>query len=170
MMISVADVCMESMVDGEGVRAVLFGAGCTHACMNCHNPQSWDIDNGTWVSLQYIFDDLGVATRKLLDGVTFSGGDPMYQAAAFCELAKMIHAVPNRDVWCYTGYVFEDLINFRDAKYELLINVDVLVDGLYIHELRDLTLGFRGSSNQRIIDVRESLKHGTAIEYVVRMF
>jgi len=165
-MISVADLCTESVVDGEGLRVVLFGAGCTHACRGCHNPQSWDINNGTWVSVQEIFNRLRLARNAISSGVTFSGGDPMYQPLAFCELAKMVKSIPDKDVWCYTGYLFEDLIRTHDEKYELLKYVDVLVDGRYIHELRDLTLAFRGSSNQRIIDVQESLKHGTIIDYL----
>lgn len=174
LMISVADVVHESIVDGVGVRAVLFGAGCSHACVGCHNPQSWDINNGRQVALDYIFNELDIVANPLLRGVTFSGGDPMYQAEAFCELAKMIRVVPSANyrrkgstmtVWCYTGYLFEDLISTHDAKYELLQNVDVLVDGRYVHELRDFRLIYRGSRNQRFIDVQASLKQGVAIDY-----
>ena len=168
--ISIADIYLESIVDGVGLRRVLFGAGCSHECKGCHNPQSWDINYGAWVSVQEVFEQLNIAHNPLLQGVTFSGGDPMYQPVAFCELARMIKAIPDLDIWCYTGYQFEDLIRKRDDKYELLTLVDVLVDGRYVHELRDLTLAFRGSSNQRIIDVQESLKHGTAIDYHWRRF
>jgi len=165
-MISVIGIAKETAVDGIGLRASLYGAGCPHACNGCHNPQSWDINNGTWFSVQDIFDRLNIAGSVLLSGITFSGGEPMSQPGAFCELAQMVKTIPNRDVWCYTGYLFEDLISNRDEKYELLTHVDVLVDGKYISELRDITLAFRGSSNQRIIDVKESLKQNTIVEHV----
>ena len=174
LMISVADVVRESISDGIGVRRVLFGAGCSHGCPKCHKPQLWDIDFGAWVSVQEIFDEMKIIGNPLLSGVTFSGGDPMYQPEAFCELAKMIRAVPSANyrrkgstmtVWCYTGYLFEDLISTHDSKYELLQNVDVLVDGRYVHELRDFRLIYRGSRNQRFIDVQESLKQGAVIDY-----
>ena len=169
-MISIADIYRSSIVDGNGLRVVVFGAGCSHACVGCHNPQSWDINYGTWLSIQEVFNNLNLARRKLLRGVTFSGGDPMYQPMAFYELACMVKTIPNLDVWCYTGYQFEDLICNHDERYELLTQVDVLVDGQYVQELRDLTLQFRGSSNQRIIDVPKSLEHGMVIEYIVSRF
>ena len=153
------------MVDGEGFRHVLYGAGCSHACEGCHNPQTWDIEYSTWLSVQEVFDQLDFNRKIPPCGVTFSGGDPMYQSKAFLELAKMVKSIPDKTVWCYTGYLFEDLIRDRDDKYALLEYVDVLVDGRYIQELRDLRLTYRGSSNQRIIDVQESLKRSEVVIY-----
>ena len=164
MMISIMGLSRETISEGLGLRVAVFGAGCIHRCAYCHNPKTWDINNGSWVTVQEVYGNLGLDRNPLLCGVTFTGGDPMYQAKAFCELAKMIKGVPERDIWCYTGYLFEDIINNRDEKYELLKLVDVLVDGRYVDELCDTTLAFRGSSNQRIIDVPESLRHGITIE------
>ena len=169
-MIYVGDICPESAVDGEGLRAVIYGTGCIHECKGCHNPQTWDINYGSLVSIQEVFNHLNLTRNILLDGVTFSGGDPMYQPMAFYELARMVKSIPDRDIWCYTGYQFEDLIINHDERYQLLTQIDVLVDGRYIQELRDIGLQFRGSSNQRIIDVQESLKHGAVIEYHVPNF
>jgi anaerobic ribonucleoside-triphosphate reductase activating protein len=162
-MISVADIYFGSLVDGDGIRDIVFGAGCSHRCEKCHNPQTWDINNGSWVTVQEVFDKLDLTKNPLLDGVTFSGGDPMYQPKAFCELAKKIKEVPKMDIWCYTGYTFEEIVNCKDEKYELLKQVNVLVDGKFVKELRDLSLLYRGSSNQRIIDVQESLKQNRVI-------
>jgi len=169
-MISVAGIYRETIVDGSGLRTSVYGAGCSHACNGCHNPQTWYIDNGTWLSVQEVFDQSRIAHHKISRGITFSGGDPMYQAKAFLELAKMVKSVPNKSIWCYTGYLFEDLICDRDDKYALLEYVDVLVDGRYVRELRDLTLAYRGSSNQRFIDVQESLKRGATVEYILSKF
>ena len=164
MMISIMGLSRETISEGLGLRVAIFGAGCIHRCINCHNPQTWDINNGSLVTVQEVYNSLGLNRNPLLSGVTFTGGDPMYQAKAFCELAKMIKNVPERDIWCYTGYLFEDVVNSQDEKYELLKLVDVLVDGRYVDELRDTTLALRGSPNQRIIDVPESLKQGRVIK------
>ena len=151
-------IVRETIVDGLGFRTAIYSAGCNHRCHNCHNPKTWDINNGVLVHVQEVYESLDIVRNPILSGVTFTGGDPMFQAEAFCELAKMIKKLHGKDIWCYTGYLLEEIIRSRDAKYELLKHVDVLVDGKYVDELRDLTLAFRGSSNQRIIDVQESLK------------
>jgi anaerobic ribonucleoside-triphosphate reductase activating protein len=163
-MISIADILPETISDGIGLRVVVFGAGCLHECKGCHNPQSWDIDNGTFVTIQEVYDRLNLANNKLLSGVTFTGGDPMYQAGAFYELAKMIRSNSKADIWCYTGYLFEEIINTQDERLDLLRLTDVLVDGRYVDSLRDLSLAFRGSSNQRIIDVQESIKRKSIVD------
>ena len=166
-MISVKGIIPETISDGIGWRKSIYCAGCSHRCYNCHNPQTWDIDNGTFVSIQELYNEI-MKPHPILQGITFTGGDPMYQAKAFSELAKMIKANSQYDIWCYTGFLFEDIINNQDEKYELLKNIDVLVDGRYIDSLRDLTLAFRGSKNQRIIDVQESLKKNAVIEVILR--
>ena len=169
-LISIAGFYGETISDGIGVRASVYGAGCSHACKGCHNPQTWDVNNGTWVSVQEVFEALNLSKNSLLRGVTFSGGDPMYQAKAFSELARLVKTVPQKSIWCYTGYLFEEIACNQDDKYELLTHVDVLVDGRFMYDIRDISLPFRGSPNQRIIDVQQSLKQGAVIEYHLPKF
>ena len=168
--ISILDIEPQSMVDGEGVRAVIFCAGCDFKCYNCHNPKTWDIDNGYEVSVQEIYEKLNLERNPILHGITFSSWEPMLQAKSFLELSKMIKQNPKKDIWCYTGYLFEDIIRNKDEKYELLKMIDVLVDGQYIDDLRDLTLAFRGSKNQRIIDVQQSLMQNSIIDFNLKKF
>jgi anaerobic ribonucleoside-triphosphate reductase activating protein len=155
--ISIMDILPESIMDGDRIRTVIFCAGCDFKCNNCHNPTTWDINNGYDVPVQEVYDKLNKRSR-LVSGITFSGGEPMLQAKSFLELAKMIKANLLWTIWCYTGYTFEEIIKDKDDKYELLKEIDILVDGRYIHELRDFEIKYRGSRNQRIIDVQESLK------------
>ncbi len=140
------------MVDGPGFRTSIYCAGCGHHCPGCHNPQSWNFDGGREMSTEEI---MKIIEADPYANVTFSGGDPMYQAVGFAELAREIHKRTNKDIWCYTGFTFESLIN-HDQR-ELLEQIDVLVDGPFIEKLRDTDLLFRGSSNQRLIDVQSSL-------------
>ena len=161
--ISIMKIISETIADGIGWRKSIYCAGCIHQCYNCHNPQTWDIDNGTFLSVQELYNEI-MDDNPLLDGITFTGGDPMFQAKSFLELSKMIKANSKYDIWCYTGFLFEDIISNKDDKYELLKMIDVLVDGQYIDDLRDLNIAFRGSKNQRIIDVQESLKQNIIIE------
>jgi len=161
--IYIKDIEPESLVDGIGIRTVIFCTGCDFKCENCHNEQIWDMNSGYLIPIQKIYDSLGI-DNPTLSGVTFSGGEPMKQAKAFHELAKMIKNNSQWDIWCYTGYLFEDIVSSKDDKYELLQLVDVLVDGQYVDELKKFTLAFRGSSNQRIIDVQKSLKQNAVVE------
>ena len=140
------------MVDGPGFRTSIYCAGCRHKCHGCHNPQSWDFSGGREMSTEEL---MRIIVADPYANVTFSGGDPMYQAAGFAELARAIHRRTNKDIWCFTGFRFEDLI--QHDQRELLEQLDVLVDGPYVASLRDPDLLFRGSSNQRIIDVQASL-------------
>ena len=140
------------MVDGPGFRTSIYCAGCRHKCPGCHNPQSWDFSGGREMSTEEL---MRIIVADPYANVTFSGGDPMYQAAGFAELARAIHRRTNKDIWCFTGFRFEDLI--QHDQRELLEQLDVLVDGPYVASLRDPDLLFRGSSNQRIIDVQASL-------------
>ena len=140
------------MVDGPGFRTSIYCAGCRHKCPGCHNPQSWDFSGGREMSTEEL---MRIIVADPYANVTFSGGDPMYQAAGFAELARAIHRRTNKDIWCFTGFRFEDLI--QHDQRELLEQLDVLVDGPYVAALRDPDLLFRGSSNQRIIDVQASL-------------
>ena len=157
-MIQVLDILQETTVDGPGFRTSIYCAGCNHQCPGCHNPQSWDFKAGTPMSEDEL---LRVVLADEFADVTFSGGDPMYQAEGFAQLARMIKEQSNKTIWCFTGFRFEQLKD--PAQWELLRHVDVLVDGPYVAALRDTSLRFRGSSNQRLIDVQKSLKEGRVI-------
>ena len=151
-MIRVLDIIEDTMVDGPGFRTSIYCAGCRHKCPGCHNPQSWDFNGGRWMSTEEL---LKIILADPFANVTFTGGDPMYQCDGFAELARAIHQQSNKDIWCYTGFTFESLIT--RAQRELLELLDVVVDGPFIKKLRDPDLLFRGSSNQRLIDVQASL-------------
>jgi len=157
-MIRVLDILEDTMVDGPGFRTSIYCAGCRHQCPGCHNPQSWAFDGGREMTTEQI---MKIIEADPYANVTFSGGDPMYQASGFAELAREIHKRTNKDIWCYTGFSFESLIN--PEQRELLELLDVLVDGPFIEKLRDTDLLFRGSSNQRLIDVQASLYKGKVV-------
>ncbi|MBQ8462802.1 MAG: anaerobic ribonucleoside-triphosphate reductase activating protein [Prevotella sp.] len=160
-MIRVLSVIEDTMVDGPGFRTSIYCAGCNHQCPGCHNPQSWDFGGGHEMTVEQIMRI--IEADPYTRGVTFSGGDPMYQAAGFAELARQIHRRTQKDIWCYTGFTFESLIH--DDQRELLNELDVLVDGPYIEKFSDPDLLFRGSYNQRIIDVPRSLAEGKVCLY-----
>ena len=157
-MIKIAGINKNDMVNGEGVCVSSFLQGCPFHCEGCHNPQSWDFKGGREMSTAQL---MRIIMADPFANVTFTGGDPMYQAAGFAELARAIHEQSNKDIWCYTGFTFESLIN--EDQRELLEQLDVLVDGPFIEKLRDPDLLFRGSSNQRLIDVQASLYAGKTI-------
>ncbi len=157
-MIRVLDIIEDTMVDGPGFRTSIYCAGCRHKCPGCHNPQSWDFNGGRWMSTDEL---MKIIVADPFANVTFTGGDPMYQCDGFAELARAIHQQTNKDIWCYTGFSFESLIT--RAQRELLELLDVLVDGPFIEKLRDPDLLFRGSSNQRLIDVQKTLFAGEII-------
>jgi anaerobic ribonucleoside-triphosphate reductase activating protein len=154
-MIRVLDIIEDTMVDGPGFRTSIYCAGCRHHCPGCHNPQSWAFDQGHEMSTD---DIMKIIEADPYANVTFSGGDPMFQAEGFAELARAIHQRTNKDIWCFTGFTYESLIT--QEQRTLLEQIDVLVDGPYIEKLRDPDLLFRGSSNQRLIDVQASLYSG----------
>ena len=136
-----------STVDGEGLRYVVFVQGCTHNCAGCHNTASHALDGGHESDTADILDDI-YRRRHILDGVTFSGGEPFLQQAPLIEIAKVTHEI-GLDVWCYTGFTYEEV---KDT--ELIRHIDVLVDGKFIEELAD-NKPYRGSSNQRIIHIQK---------------
>ena len=148
------------MVDGPGFRTSIYCAGCPNHCPECHNPQSWDINHGTMTSTEEIMEEI---MGDPFANVTFSGGDPMFQAEGFTELAKAIRENSDKNIWCFTGYKFENLLK-NPAQVELLQLIDVLVDGPFIKHLAAPDLFFRGSSNQRIIHVQQSLAQGKVVE------
>ncbi len=157
--ISILEIVEDTTVDGPGFRTSVYSSGCPHHCPGCHNPQSWNIENGHSVE---IGDILKIILDDPFADVTFSGGDPMFQPQGFTELAKAIKQQSNKNIWCYTGFLFEELLQ-NPAQKELLKYIDVLVDGRFIEALKNEELRFRGSSNQRIIDVPASLERGEIV-------
>ena len=135
------------MADGPGLRTSIYCAGCMHHCPGCHNPQSWDMSGGKEMSIDDIME---VIRSDEFSNVSFSGGDPFYQVEGFTELARRIKAETSKTIWCWTGFLYED-IQADPYLSQLLPYIDVLVDGPFIEAMKDKDLLFRGSSNQRII-------------------
>lgn len=159
--IRLAGVIRESIVDGPGIRFVVFVQGCPHHCEGCHNPESHDFSGGYDCEPEKILAE--IKKNPLLDGVTFSGGEPLCQAAALLPLAKEIKKL-GLNLFIYTGSIFEDLLkNQNPDVMALLQEGDFLVDGPFVLAQRDLTLLFRGSQNQRILDLPQSLAQGQAV-------
>ena len=154
--ISVLQVVHDTMVDGPGMRTTVYCAGCPNHCPGCHNPESWDIQHGTPVSVATLLDEL---LADPFADVTFSGGDPMFQAEAFVRLADGLRERSRKTIWCYTGFTLEQLLRDGSSR-ELLCNIDVLVDGEFEVERKELNLQWKGSANQRVIDVPETLEKG----------
>lgn len=141
------DIALQTMADGPGLRTSIYCAGCLHHCPGCHNPQSWDMANGKWMTLDEIME---IIRKDEFSNVSFSGGDPFYQVEAFTNLAKRIKQETGKNIWCWTGFTLEE-IQADEHLAQLLPYIDTLVDGPFILEQRDTTLLFRGSPNQRII-------------------
>lgn len=154
----------DSIVDGPGLRMVVWTQGCPHQCPGCHNPQTHDLSGGFEMSTETIISQM--KDSRLQKGITLSGGEPFLQAKALLPIAKEAKAI-GFDVWSYTGFRFEELLNEKKVGYQdriaLLQNVDVLVDGRFVERLKSHDLLFRGSSNQRIIDVQQSLATGQIV-------
>jgi anaerobic ribonucleoside-triphosphate reductase activating protein len=150
--IRVLDIKYGTSVDGIGLRTSIYCAGCQNHCRGCHNPQSWDENGGEPTSVEVLFKNIVDADMN----VTFTGGDPMLHPEGFIELAQMIKNNTDKNIWCYTGYKFEDLM-LHPIRRKLVELCDVIVDGRYVESERDLSLHFRGSRNQRVIDVHKSL-------------
>ncbi len=164
----IAGIIRESIVDGPGIRFVVFGQGCPHDCPGCHNPDSHDFNGGYDCSIDKILEETD--KNPLLKGITFSGGEPFCQAEEFAFLGAKIKE-KGLSVVTFTGYTYEELIELDDKNINGLLEVtDLLIDGRYIAEQRDLTLRFRGSKNQRIIDMNKTRQTGNMViakEYMV---
>lgn len=156
--IRVQNIMHSSAVDGTGFRDVLFVNYCPHKCEGCHNQQTWDYENGTDMTVQEVFDSL---TESSITNVTFSGGEPFCQPKALTNLAKMLKGV-GKTIWAYSGFTFEQLMSKPETK-ELLELCDVLVDGKFIKAEAKLNMRFKGSENQRIIDVKKSLEQNKVV-------
>lgn len=159
-----AGVIKESIVDGPGIRFVVFGQGCPHRCPGCQNPQTHDFDGGYETDTENIL--AAIAKNPLLKGITLSGGDPFVQPQQMAELAEKAHE-RGLDVVTYTGYTIEELLDGLDEHpgwKQLLEQTDTLVDGRFLLEQKSMLLKFRGSKNQRVIDPKASLEQGRAVE------
>lgn len=160
MNIRIAGLVNDSIVDGPGFRFTVFTQGCPHHCPGCHNPQTHDFAAGNDADTEEIIAKF--RKNPLLDGITLSGGEPFCQAEACTEIAKAAKE-SGLNVWCYSGYTFEELVSGKEEWLFLLQEVDVLVDGRFELENRTLDCRFRGSRNQRLIDVPASLVEKKAI-------
>lgn len=159
-----AGIVRESIVDGPGIRFTVFAQGCPRRCPGCHNPHTWSFEGGFQAEPQQLLAEM----RKdpLVTGLTLSGGEPFAQPTAMAELARLAHGA-GYHVISYTGYLYEELLELattQPAVLELLRNIDVLIDGPFVQALKSYELRFRGSSNQRSIDVLASLATGKAVE------
>lgn len=156
------NITTDDMLNGDGLRTVLWVAGCEHHCKNCHNPVTWDIDGGlpfdAAAAEQELFEKL---SADYISGITFSGGDPLHKQnrEEITRLAKKVkEQLPGKNIWLYTGYLWEEIRELEIVKY-----IDIIVDGRYIDEIRDPKLHWKGSSNQRVIDVQETLRLGKVV-------
>ena len=165
-MIQYADIVYDTIVDGIGLRNTLYVSGCSHNCEGCHNKPLQDYNYGKKVFI----DDLANLLNQDNNDITFSGGEPFEQATQLNWLIAVIDTLRDKaginrpNIWVYSGYTFEEII-VDPVKKELLENIDVLVDGRFEIDKRNITLPFRGSTNQRIIDIQESLKGNGIVEY-----
>lgn len=153
----------DSIVDGEGIRTVIWTQGCPHRCLGCHNPETHDFNGGFATDTDNIIKQL--QSLDMQDGITLSGGDPFFQPAACAIISEYAH---NNDltVWCYTGYTFEELLELSISDKDILRlmnSIDVLIDGKFDLEKKSLDIRFRGSTNQRVIDLPKSLNEGKVV-------
>ena len=162
-MLKLSGIVEDSIVDGPGIRVTVFCQGCPHHCPGCHNPETWEFGCGTDIDEERILEI--VRSNPLCRGVTFSGGEPFAQAEGFAKLAKLLKQA-GYEVASYSGYTFEQLQKGSAAQQELLENIDILIDGPFIQAEKSLELVFRGSRNQRILDVPKSLATGEAVRTV----
>lgn len=157
----------DSIVDGPGLRMVIWAQGCIHNCYKCHNPQTHKLDGGIIVNTDYIINEM--KKLKLHKGITLSGGEPFLQAKGLSIIAQEAQT-NNLDVWCYTGFLFEELMSESNPNYmenmKLLKYIDVLVDGKFEEDKKNISLTLRGSTNQRIINVKETLKENKLILFL----
>lgn len=163
---NIAGINFESVVDGEGVRVVVFISGCLHNCKGCHNPASHSFTAGQPFT-QELQDEIiaYIQDTPFISGVTLSGGDPMYSAKDLVPFIKRLRAdVKGITIWIYSGFQYEKILE-NSEMYELLCLCDVLVDGEFVLEQRDITLAYKGSRNQRVIDIHKSLSSKNIIIY-----
>ena len=160
-MLDLSGIVSDSIVDGPGIRTTIFSQGCPHPCPGCHTPEPWDFGCGTRIPVEEIVKI--VQANPLCRGVTFSGGEPFAQPEGFAKLAGLLKE-KGYEVASYSGYTFEALLEGSDAQRRLLSAIDVLIDGPFLLAEKSLEIAFRGSRNQRILDVKKSLAEGRAVE------
>ena len=160
-MLNLSGIVSDSIVDGPGIRTCIFCQGCPHHCPGCHNPETWDFGCGTDMEEERLLEI--VRSNPLCRGVTFSGGEPFAQAAGFARLARLLKSA-GYEVASYTGFTFEELLAGSEDQKKLLESIDVLIDGPFLLSEKSLEVPFRGSRNQRILDVPRSLAAGQAVE------
>lgn len=160
-MLDLSGIVSDSIVDGPGIRTTIFCQGCPHHCPGCHNPETWAFGCGTPMEEETLVEI--VRSNPLCRGVTFSGGEPFAQAAGFARLARLLKA-KGYEVASYSGYTFEELLRGSEDQKELLRSIDILIDGPFLRDRKSLEIAFRGSTNQRILDVKKSLAAGQAVE------
>ena len=156
------------VANGPGVRASLFVSGCTHACPGCFNPEAWDFEYGQPFTGETAEQVLQALAKPYVKGFSLLGGEPFHprnQKTVLDLVRQVRERFPNKDIWCYTGYLYEDLLADRVGEYgrALLEQLDVLVDGPFIEAQKDLTLRFRGSANQRLIDLKATRAAGAVV-------
>ena len=159
-MLKLSGIVADSVVDGPGIRVTVFCQGCPHHCPGCHNPETWSFEGGTEMEEETIVSI--VASNPLCRGVTFSGGEPFAQAEGYAKLAKLLKE-KGYEVASYSGYTFEQLLSGTPAQKDLLQNIDILIDGPFLLAEKSLEIAFRGSCNQRILNVPASLAAGQAV-------
>lgn len=159
-MLNLAGITGDSIVDGPGIRTTVFCQGCPHHCPGCHNPETWAFGCGTDMEEETVLEI--IRSNPLCHGVTFSGGEPFSQATGFAKLGRLLKA-QGYEVASYSGATFEELLAGTADQRALLETIDVLIDGPFLLEQRSLELNFRGSKNQRVLNVPESLKAGKAV-------
>jgi len=164
-MLDLSGIVSDSIVDGPGIRTTVFSQGCPHHCPGCHNPETWEFGCGTEVPVEAIVDI--VKSNPLCRGVTFSGGEPFAQAAGFAKLAAFLKE-QGYEVASYSGYTFEELLEGSQDQKKLLESIDILIDGPFLLAEKSLEIAFRGSRNQRILDVPKSLAACKAVETTSR--
>lgn len=157
--IRIAGIVRDSIVDGEGIRDVIFLQGCHRACKGCHNPTTWDMNGGEEVSVGELVKQFSHTSNA----ITISGGEPLLQLHSLVELLWMLRRNGHDDIWLYTGFTFEEAPSLFKA---LSSCVNVVVDGAYEEDKRDTNLLFRGSSNQRLIDLKKSVSQNKVVEYI----
>ncbi len=167
---NVANIKKVDIADGIGVRVSLFVSGCTHHCKNCFNPETWDFGYGTPYTAETEQEIIDALKPSYIRGLTLLGGEPfepVNQRVLVGLLRRVRAELPEKDIWSYSGYTFEELTGYSRARCEvtdeMLSMLDILVDGEYVDALRNIRLRFRGSENQRILDVPKSLKEGRAV-------
>ena len=148
--VRILDILFETTADGPGLRTAIYVAGCKHKCPGCHNPQSWDMNGGYEVTVDYLLD---IVKSDPFADVTFTGGDPLYQCDNVTELARRIKEETDKTIWCYTGFTYEEILDNAWLS-QILPYIDVLVDGPFIEELKTMEIPFVGSSNQRKIELK----------------